>query len=145
VPPAGVMDTVPVDAPLHRTFVWVKVAVSAEGSVMVTDCIAGHPPPSVIVTVYVPAARPEISSVVALLDHRYVYGGIPPVTVSSMDPVDIPLQIRLVCVSVIFIAVGCEMVTVNVSIHKLASVTITVYAPEASPVISSVEAPFDHT
>ena len=35
---------------------------------------------------------------VALFDHKYVYGDVPPVTVKSIDPVLFPLQSTSTCV-----------------------------------------------
>ena len=58
----------PVEAPWQRTLVLDEVALIAAGSVKVVENEAVHALASVIVTEYVPAARPVKSSVVALLD-----------------------------------------------------------------------------
>src|ERR1700687_2739489 len=63
-PPAGVMTTEPVAPPLHSTLVWVKVAVSAGGSVIVTLTVAVHPLASVIVNVCKPAFSPVCAGVI---------------------------------------------------------------------------------
>ena len=45
------------------------------------------------VTVYVPAASAEISSVVAPLLHAKLYGETPPITVKSIAPLSVPVQV----------------------------------------------------
>jgi hypothetical protein len=51
VPPDGATLALPVDAPLHNTFVCVVVAVNAVGCVMVKVRVAVQPPAPVTVTV----------------------------------------------------------------------------------------------
>ena len=67
---------------------------------MVTLFVALHPPEvplaSVITTLYVPAAKPLISSVVAVKlpgpVHAKVYGVVPPAGVKLIEPVAPPLH-----------------------------------------------------
>ena len=72
-------------------------------------------------------------------------GSVPPVTVTSIDPLDCPWQFTLVCV-----CVNCKllelavMVVVFVEVHPFASVIITEYVPAGRFERSSVVAVFDH-
>src|SRR5450759_1578021 len=93
LPPVTLRSIDPVDAPLHNTFTWVPLATTNADSVMVKLVIPVMVQlfDSVIPTLYVPAASPLISCVVALLLHKYVYDPLPPVTLRSIDPVDAPL------------------------------------------------------
>ena len=55
----------PLEAPLHATFVTTVVPLTAlAGCVTVALTVAVHPLASVMVTVYVPADKPVLSSVV---------------------------------------------------------------------------------
>ena len=63
---------------------------------------------------------------------------MPPAGVITTDPVDPPLQTTLVCVIVAEIAAGWVMVTGTVIDQPLASVTVNVYGPAASPVCAGV-------
>ena len=60
MPPVAVTVAEPVAPPKQSTFVCAVIvaANAAAGSVMVTVAVVVHPPASVTVTVYVPAARP---------------------------------------------------------------------------------------
>ena len=58
VPPAGMITTEPVDDPLHRTLVWVKVAVRAAGWGIVIGTLMLQPLASVTVEVCKPALNP---------------------------------------------------------------------------------------
>jgi hypothetical protein len=79
-----------------------STALNAPGSVMVTEVVAGHPVLDVTVTLYTPAARPLISSVVAVKTPGPVQliaiGAVPPVIVRSIAPLVPPLQLTFVCV-----------------------------------------------
>ena len=68
-PPLTVRSMEPVEEPLHNTFTCVVLKAKAGGCVIVTAVVAVQPLLSVTVTVYVPAAKPLISCVVALFDH----------------------------------------------------------------------------
>ena len=72
VPPDTVKSIEPVELPLQSTFTWVLLKVRAEGWVMVAEITAVQAFASVTVTVKVPAARLEMSCVVALFDQAYV-------------------------------------------------------------------------
>ena len=52
--------------------------------------VAVQPFASVTTTLYVPAAKFCGSCTVALFDHKYVYGAVPPVDVKSIEPVLFP-------------------------------------------------------
>src|SRR5688572_13378336 len=52
-----------------------------------------HPMLSVMVTIYIPAAKPVISSVAAELLQAKLYPGVPPETVRSMAPLLVPLSL----------------------------------------------------
>ena len=88
----------PLDPALQDTAVTDVLAASTVGSVMVTVLVSEQPLLSVTVTVYVPAARPVLSSVVTPLPQLYVYGAVPPVTVRSTEPVAFPKQATFICV-----------------------------------------------
>ena len=62
----------PVEAPLQLIFVFVEVADTAVDCVIEVAKFPVHPLPSVITTENAPAARPDKSSDVAALDHKYV-------------------------------------------------------------------------
>ena len=62
----------PVEAPLQLTLVLEEVAVIAADCVIEVAKFPVHPLPSVITTENAPAARPDKSSDVAVLDHKYV-------------------------------------------------------------------------
>src|SRR5678810_1469027 len=70
------------------------------------------------------------SWVVAPLLHTYANGAVPPVTVRSIDPVEVPLQLAFTCVSVNTIAAG-SVITIpfRVCVHPPASVSVTLYVP----------------
>src|SRR5215216_3108438 len=131
VPSEGVMITDPVDAPLHKTFVTAVVAVIAAGWVIVTGTWSVHPLASVTVKVYEPAASPVCAGVM-------VYGPVPPEGVMITDPVLAPLQSTLVIEVVTVIGAGWVIVTGTCIEQPLASVTVKVYEPAASPVCTGV-------
>jgi hypothetical protein len=72
-----------------------------------------------------PEGKELISSVVALLFHKYEYAPVPPLTVMFNDPELFPLQATLVKPTAICIADGCIIVAVVVVAHPFASVTVT--------------------
>jgi len=90
--------------------------------------------------IYVPAARPVAVAVVCAgnVFHEYVYGPTPPAGVAVAVPVDDPLHNTLTCVVPTVSATGWVIVTLAVLIHRLASVTVTIYVPAARPVAVAV-------
>jgi hypothetical protein len=81
---------------------------------------------SVTVTLYVPAARPVLSSVVMPLPQLYEYGAVPPLAVRLAAPVILPKQSTFVpVIEAESREAGCVMVTDNVAVHPRASVTVT--------------------
>lgn len=64
VPPTIVSDNVPVFVPKHNAAVGVAVTVGGVGSVKVQLAVLVQPALSVTVTVYVPAFRPDTSSLI---------------------------------------------------------------------------------
>ena len=59
-------------------------------------------------------------------DHEYVYGAVPPDGVTVAEPLQTPLQARLVCEVEALMADGCVMVAVWVFVQLLASVIVQV-------------------
>jgi len=147
VPPVADAVADPLAPPKHETFVGVPIdATKAVGCVMVVVSVSVQPLASVIVTVYVPAANPELIAAVPPLLHAYVYAVVPPEAEAVADPSDAPLQLTLVGVPMAAVnTVGCVIVTVSVSVQPFASVTVTVNVPAASPVTAEVVAPVLHT
>jgi hypothetical protein len=96
-----------------------------------------HPWASVNVTVYVPAVRPIAVAVPCggTVFHDIVYGAVPPATPLIVAvPLLPPGQLTLVAVSGLAVmAEGAVIVTLQVVVHRLASVTITVYVPAVKP------------
>ena len=72
-----------------------------------------------------------------------MYGVVPPVTVRSIAPFVPPLQFTFVDVAVAASTAGCVTVRDKVEEHPLASVTVTLYVPAATPAISCAVDPFD--
>ena len=94
---------------------------------------------SVTVHVYVPAVKLVAVWVVLPFDHKYVYGGVPPLGLAVAVPLLPPLQLISVVESVIVKAVaGCVIVTdtgFNEYGHPLASIIVVVYiVPNTEPV-----------
>src|SRR5262245_12556142 len=88
-----------------------------------------------MVTVYVPAVRFVISSVVAPFDHVYVYGPTPPPGVKLMVPLFPPLQLTAVLPLKFAVMIGLELiVTLPVPVHPFPSVTPTLYVLADSPI-----------
>ncbi len=112
---------------------------------MVTLDVLVHEFTSDTVTVYVPATRPFVVTVVAELLHAKVYGDVPPVPLAVAEPLLPPLQLMLVFITELATtAVGSVIVTLDVLVHKFASDTVTVYVPADTPVILAVVAELLH-
>jgi hypothetical protein len=146
VPPDAVKSAVPVALPKHNTLTPVMLAASAAaGCVITTEAVVEHPLASVTVTLYVPATRPVLSSVVTPLPQLNEYGAVPPVAVRLAAPVELPKQRTFVPeMLAASAAAGCVMTTEAVVEQLLASVTVTEYVPAVKFARSSVVAPFDH-
>ena len=126
MPPAAVTVTV-VLPPTVVIGGAVDAAVNAAGCVTVALAVAVHALASVIVTLYVPAARPVMSSVVAPLLHKYVTGAVAPVTVRFTAPLLPPLQLTFVATAdAVTAQLGLFSVIVVVAVQPLASVTVNV-------------------
>ena len=67
-----------------------------------------------------------MSCVVAPFDQLYVYPGVPPPTVKSIDPFAPPKHETFTCVCEEVIAVGCVNVTLLVLTQPFASVIVAV-------------------
>jgi hypothetical protein len=105
----------------------VDVAVIAVGCVTVIVRVITQPFASVIVQVYVPAARPvAVAPVPPEGAHEYVYVGVPPEAVTDAVPVEPPLQSTGVVEVVAVTAVGCVMLNVLVITQPFASVIVHV-------------------
>jgi hypothetical protein len=107
-------------------------AVSCVGSLIVMSETDVHPLPSVIVHVYVPAARLDaVAALPPLGAHEYVYPGFPPTGLAVADPVAVPKHVASVpeIVEVKPPVEGTDTVCTNV--HPLASVIVQVYEPVA--------------
>ena len=143
VPPDTDKLATPVELPKQRTFVPEMLAASGlAGCVMVTVAVVEHPLASVTVTLYVPAARLDKSSLVDPFDQRYVYAVVPPDTDKLATPVELPKQrtfVPLILAASGF--AGCVITTEAVVEQPLASVTVTLYVPAVRPVLSSVVTP----
>src|SRR5215212_5664028 len=98
---------------------------------MVTGTCIEQPLASVTVKVYEPAASPVCEGVI-------VYGPVPPVGVITTDPVEAPLHKTFVTAVVAVIGAGWVIVTGTCIEQPLASVTVKVYEPAASPVCEGV-------
>ena len=92
---------------------------------MTADVDAIHPLVSVTVTEYAPADRESRFWVVALLFHRNVYPGTPPLIVKFIVPLLIPLQVTSLLALVKDSAGGCETSKESVMVHPRLSLTIT--------------------
>jgi hypothetical protein len=84
VPPEALTEASPSVPPKHDTCdTTEQLAISSEGSVIVTEHVAVQPLSSVTVKVYVPAERP-------VADGETVYGAVPPVAVTEAEPSEPP-------------------------------------------------------
>jgi hypothetical protein len=86
-------------APKQAAFTCVSARVKSGGSVTVKLKIAWQLLESSTSTVYVPAIKESISSVVSPVFQRYVYGEMPPVIARSIAPLFSPKQLTLVMTS----------------------------------------------
>ena len=79
VPPLPEAVRLPSLPPLHVAllFTVIEAITDVAGSIIVTSSVPSHPLLSVAVTVYVPAVKLEIVSVVAPVVHAIVYGVAP--------------------------------------------------------------------
>jgi hypothetical protein len=115
--------------PLQATLVTTVVPeTAAAGAVTdIPDTVPVQPLASVIVTEYVPAASPVLSSVVILPPQLNVYGPVPPVGVKLIAPVVAPLQAILVTTVVpdIVDAGAVTDIPDTVPVQPLASVIVT--------------------
>jgi hypothetical protein len=127
------------------------LAVNPVGSVTVTLDVLVQELASDTVTVYVPANSPLAVAVVAKVAelvevlHAKVYGVVPPVPLAVADPLLPPLQLTFVFATVEAAnTAGSVIVTLDVLVHKFASVTVTVYVPATTPVMLAVVAELLH-
>jgi hypothetical protein len=126
VPPEATTVALPLHAALQFTLTCDCVAVSAVGCVIVNVFVRVHPFASVIVQVYDPAPiAVDVAPVPPLGVHAYVYGVVPPETVTPAEVVP-PLQAIVPCVVVAVSAAGCVMLKVFVSVQPFASVIVQV-------------------
>jgi len=109
----------------------VILAVNAAGAVNVTFAVAVHPFASVTVTVYEPAAKPlAVVFVPPLGAHEYVKLPVPPLAVTVALPSVLVWHKGFVLELILAdIAEGAVNVTLAVTVHPFASVTVTVYVP----------------
>src|SRR5436190_1796178 len=86
--------TVPVLLPLHSTSVLVSESETTGGCVITIFAVFVHPNPSVTVTVYVPANKPDAVAVVCagIVFQLYVYGPVAPLGFAVAVPFDPPLH-----------------------------------------------------
>ena len=128
MPPATLKSIAPLVPPLQAALVTVFVKLKgAAGCVMVVLAVAVQLLASVAVTLYVPAAMLDISSVVAPFDQRKVYGDVPPVGVKLTAPVLCPKQRTFVPMDdKASAAAGCVTVKLAVKVQFWASVIVTV-------------------
>ena len=83
--------------------------------------------------------------VVPPLDHKYVYGLLPPIAVIVAEPVLPPLHNMFIAVVEVDIPEeGWVIVTVFVFVQPFTSVTVTVFTPEVCPLITEVVCALDH-
>src|SRR6476646_4191662 len=103
---------------------------------MIALAVTTQPLPSVTVTVYVPAvSEVAVVPVPPLGDQDWVYGELPPETVTDADPL-FPPKHETFEITVVD-AVGDKLLftaTEFVLVQLLLSVTVTVYDPAGRPV-----------
>ena len=121
----------PVAPPLHNTFVVDGIATDNKlGCVITVVVVFVHPFASVAVTVYVPAVRLLIVTVVAPVFHKYEYPEVPFDANAVALPVAPPLHKTFVVDGIATDNIlGCVITVVVVFVHPLASVAVTVYVP----------------
>ena len=109
--------------------------VISEGCVITTVRVAVQVLWSVTWSTNVPAGKDDrFGEVLPPGLQLYEYGAVPPVTVVEMAAVEALKQATLVCDSEIVIDEGCVIVTSEVVVHALLSVTLTLYVPAGLPV-----------
>ena len=119
--------------------------INPTGSVIVTAVVSKHPFASVTVAEYIPATNPFTVAVVELLDHKKVYGVVPPVVPKETEPFANPLQVTLVEAFIAtIIAVGSVIVLLAVMVAETLSVIVTVYEVADKPKTLAVVEPSDH-
>ena len=97
---------------------------------MVAEVTVEQPFISVIVTLYVPAIRLFKFCVSAPPVQLYVYGAVPPLTVSVTEPLLPPLQLTfVVAVVALSDAIGWVIVAALIVEHPFISVIVTLYVP----------------
>ena len=104
------------------------------GSVNVIVHVVRQPLSSVTVTSYTPAARFCGSSILFVYPkpvQANVYGNVPPLTVKSIEPVDIPLIAIFIPVTAHVSKLGSVNVIVSIVLQPLSSITVTLYIPAA--------------
>ena len=79
-----------------------------------------------------------MSSVVAVVFHRYTYGLVPPTTFKSIDPLKLSVHNGLMVVVLRANTAGCVTVELKVLTQPFASVTVTMYIPAPRLLKSSV-------
>jgi hypothetical protein len=135
VPPDATTVALPLQTALQVTFTCDCVAVITGGCVIVAVAVAVHPFASVTVTVYEPAMSVfAVAPVPPDGAHAYVYGAVPPATVTVAEPLLPPKQVTFVEAEML--AVGPpELGTfaIAVVVHPRESVTVTVYEPASNP------------
>ena len=88
VPDVTDKDAIALHVPLHNAFTEEKLNTGALTFVSGNTKVLEQPDASVTTTVYVPTPSPVKLDVVAPPgDHKYVYPGLPPVTVKEIEPV----------------------------------------------------------
>ena len=103
--------------------------------------VAVQPFPSVAVTVYVPAASPEMDVLVDPVDHKYDKPPVPPDADAEAVPSESPLQLMLLSTTdEATKTAGSVIVELELSVQPLASVTVTLYVPATIPVMLAVVA-----
>ena len=144
VPPEGFNVIPPLHIPKHVALLLVGFDASAPaGCVRFTVLIVIHPLVSVTVAKYCAAQSPVAMAVVCTgeLFHEYIQGGPSPVGVTVAVPLHTPKQ------TILFPAAEREGPVellngiVSVTVHPLASLTVTVYKPAQSPVTEAVVCP----
>ena len=119
----------------YRASVTYEDRSSACGS-LITNCLSTlHPPASVITTLYTPFSRLFKVAPWGPCAHLMLYGVVPPVTVSEIDPSFLPKQVILLEVSLVICngAVGCVKVMELVLFwHPVWSVRVRTYCPALS-------------
>ena len=113
VPPVAVTVTV-VDPPKQAILVAEELAETAEeGCDTVLLVVAVHPFASVTLNSYCPANKLLIDAVLSPVDHKIVYGVVPPTIFKEAEPLFPPLHDTLVWLFVTTIKSGCVIVTVD--------------------------------